>query len=275
MAKWVYSFGDGKAEGASAMKNLLGGKGANLAEMANLGLPVPPGFTISTEVCTYFYANGQTYPAELLAEVEAALAHVGELAGRTSAIRHPLLSVRSGARASMPGMMDTVLNLGLNDATVEALAKSRRRRALRLGLLSPLHPDVFQRGAGRRPPHFEEILEIYKDQQGHHLDTDLTAEDWRQIVAELQGGGRARDRASPSRRIRSEQLWGAIGAVFSVLDEPARHHLSPPARHPGELGHGGQRPGHGVRQHGRDLGHRRGLHPQSRRPARTRSTASS
>ena len=117
MAKWVYSFGGGKAEGASAMKNLLGGKGANLAEMANLGLPVPPGFTISTEVCTYYYANGQTYPAELKAQVEAALAEVGSLTGHDFAdAANPLLvSVRSGARASMPGMMDTVLNLGLND----------------------------------------------------------------------------------------------------------------------------------------------------------------
>ncbi len=124
MAKWVYSFGGGKSEGASAMKNLLGGKGANLAEMANLGLPVPPGFTISTEVCTYFYANGRAYPDDLEAQVEAALAHVGQLAGHTFGDPDdPLLvSVRSGARASMPGMMDTVLNLGLNDSTVEAVA---------------------------------------------------------------------------------------------------------------------------------------------------------
>ena len=108
------------------MKDLLGGKGANLAEMANLGLPVPPGFTITTEVCTYFYGNGKAYPAELEAQVEAALAEVGRLTGTRFGDRdNPLLvSVRSGARASMPGMMDTVLNLGLNDETVEALAKS-------------------------------------------------------------------------------------------------------------------------------------------------------
>ena len=126
MAKWVYSFGDGKAEGESAMKNLLGGKGANLAEMANLGLPVPPGFTITTEVCTYFYANGKTYPADLVDQVDAALGHVGALTGHVfGEPANPLLvSVRSGARASMPGMMDTVLNLGLNDVTVGALAES-------------------------------------------------------------------------------------------------------------------------------------------------------
>src|SRR6478752_1969611 len=122
--KWVYSFGDGRAEGKASMRNLLGGKGAGLAEMANLGLPVPPGFTITTDVCTYFYGHGQTYPAELKAQVKAALDHVGKIAGKTFGDpTDPLLvSVRSGARASMPGMMDTVLNLGLNDATVAALA---------------------------------------------------------------------------------------------------------------------------------------------------------
>ena len=118
MAKWVYGFGGGKAEGKADMKNLLGGKGANLAEMANLGLPVPPGFTITTEVCTYFYANGESYPKELTAEVDAALAEIGRITGKGFGDgSNPLLvSVRSGARASMPGMMDTVLNLGLNDA---------------------------------------------------------------------------------------------------------------------------------------------------------------
>src|SRR4051812_37414635 len=121
--RWVYSFGDGKADGKAGMRDLLGGKGANLAEMANLGLPVPPGFTITTEVCTYYYGNGQTYPNELKAQVSAALTQVGKIAGKTfgDADNPLLVSVRSGARASMPGMMDTVLNLGLNDATVEAL----------------------------------------------------------------------------------------------------------------------------------------------------------
>src|SRR5689334_8114414 len=123
--RWVYPFGGGKAEGKSDMRNLLGGKGAGLAEMANLGLPVPPGFSITTEVCTYYYAHQETYPDDLRGQVDTALAHVGKLTGKIFGDpENPLLvSVRSGARASMPGMMDTVLNLGLNDQTVEALAK--------------------------------------------------------------------------------------------------------------------------------------------------------
>ncbi|MBL0900203.1 MAG: pyruvate, phosphate dikinase, partial [Reyranella sp.] len=126
MAKWVYSFGDGMAEGRAEMRNLLGGKGANLAEMSSLGLPVPPGFTITTEVCTYFYDNKHTYPQELKDEVEKALVGVEKVVGaKFGDPANPLLvSVRSGARASMPGMMDTVLNLGLNDKTVLGLAKS-------------------------------------------------------------------------------------------------------------------------------------------------------
>src|ERR1700726_2869132 len=129
--KWVYAFGGGKAAGRAAMRNLLGGKGAGLAEMAHLGLPVPPGFTITTEVCSYFYDHGKTYPKELKAQVEAALAEVGRITKRKFGdAENPLLvSVRSGARASMPGMMDTVLNLGLNDVTVNVLAeKSGDRR---------------------------------------------------------------------------------------------------------------------------------------------------
>src|SRR5262249_55097487 len=130
-AKWVYAFGGGKAEGRADMRNLLGGKGAGLAEMANLGLPVPPGFTITTEVCTHYYANDKTYPKELERQGTAALAQVGRITGKTFGDKtNPLLvSVRSGARASMPGMMDTVLNLGLNDETVESVArKSGDRR---------------------------------------------------------------------------------------------------------------------------------------------------
>src|SRR5215469_1293234 len=129
--KWVYAFGGGKAEGRAGMRNLLGGKGAGLAEMAQLGLPVPPGFTITTEVCTYFYQHGKSYPKELKRQVAAALAEIGRITGKKFGDRDtPLLvSVRSGARASMPGMMDTVLNLGLNDVTVKALAaKSGDRR---------------------------------------------------------------------------------------------------------------------------------------------------
>src|SRR6476659_9025627 len=126
--KWVYSFGDGRAEGKASLRNLLGGKGAGLAEMANLGLPVPPGFTITTAVCTQFYANNKRYPDGLRAQVDAALLEIGRITGKGFGDgANPLLvSVRSGARASMPGMMDTVLNLGLNDQTVEAHRDQKR-----------------------------------------------------------------------------------------------------------------------------------------------------
>jgi pyruvate,orthophosphate dikinase len=168
MAKWVYSFGDGQAEGRGELRNLLGGKGANLAEMANLGLPVPPGFTITTDLCTWFYANGKTYPAELTTQVNEALAAVGKIANRTFGdLENPLLvSVRSGARASMPGMMDTVLNLGLNDQTVEAVAKSSGDERFAwdsyrrfITMYSNVVLDI--------PHHnFEEILDEYKDRKG-------------------------------------------------------------------------------------------------------------
>ena len=123
--KWVYTFGNGSAEGRADMRNLLGGKGANLAEMNLVGLPVPAGFTVTTDVCTYYYENGQTYPADLMDQVRAGVKHIEDIMGKKFAdMESPLLvSVRSGARASMPGMMDTVLNLGLNDETVKALAK--------------------------------------------------------------------------------------------------------------------------------------------------------
>jgi len=126
MTKWVYSFGGGSAEGQAKMKNLLGGKGANLAERCNLGLPVPPGFTITTEVCTYFYDNKRTYPKDLQVEIEAGISFIEKIMGtkfNDQAAMPLLVSVRSGARVSMPGMMDTVLNLGLNDATVAGLAR--------------------------------------------------------------------------------------------------------------------------------------------------------
>ena len=215
MAKWVYTFGDGKAEGASEMRDLLGGKGANLAEMANLGLPVPPGFTITTEVCTYFYAHERTYPSDLAAAVEAALAHIGAITGRTFGDdANPLLvSVRSGARASMPGMMDTVLNLGLNDVTVEALAKSAGdarfaydsyRRFIQM--YSNVVLDIEHH-------HFEEILDEYKDMKSYMLDTDLAAADWCEIIARYKAKVEAAI-GKPFPQSPREQLWGAVGAVF-------------------------------------------------------------
>ncbi len=215
MTKWVYSFGGGRAEGRADMKNLLGGKGANLAEMSNLGIPVPPGFTITTEVCTYYYDNGQTYPETLKTEVLEALAHVeatlGKKFGDTS---DPLLvSVRSGARASMPGMMDTILNLGLNDLSVEGLAKksgdprfaydSYRR------FIQMYSNVVLEIGLHN----FEEILEAHKHAHNIKLDTDVAADDWKKLV------GLYKDKVKeklgrPFPQDVHEQLWGAVGAVF-------------------------------------------------------------
>ncbi len=166
--KWVYRFGNGKAEGRPGMRDLLGGKGAGLAEMANLGLPVPPGFTITTDVCTQFYANNKRYPDGLRAQVDAALLEIGRITGKGFGDgANPLLvSVRSGARASMPGMMDTVLNLGLNDQTVEALA--RKSGDPRFAYDSyrrfiTMYSDVVL-GLGHH--HFEEILDDHKDRNG-------------------------------------------------------------------------------------------------------------
>ena len=184
-AKWVYAFGGGRADARAAMRNLVGGKGAGLAEMAHLGLPVPPGFTITTEVCGYFYQHGKTYPKTLQAQVEAALGEVGRIAGKKFGnAENPLLvSVRSGARASMPGMLDTVLNLGLNDATVEALAKKsgdRRFAQDSYRRFITMYSDVV---LGIAHHHFEEILDDLKDRKGYTLDTDLDAGDLENVVA--------------------------------------------------------------------------------------------
>ena len=216
MTKWVYSFSAERAEGRGEMKNLLGGKGANLHEMASLGLPVPPGFTITTEVCTHFYANGKTYPADLAPQVDAAMAEVNRHTGRIfgDAANPLLVSVRSGARASMPGMMDTVLNLGLNDASVETLAKTSNdarfaydsyRRFIQMYSNVVLDVDVHN---------FEDILEHYKDGKGYALDTDLSAEDWRTIIDDYKAKV-IEETGKPFPQAPRDQLWGAIGAVFS------------------------------------------------------------
>ena len=215
MTKWVYSFGDGKAEGSAEMRNLLGGKGANLAEMSNLGIPVPPGFTITTEVCTYFYDNERSYPDELTAAVDTAMGQIETILGNGfGSTENPLLvSVRSGSRASMPGMMDTVLNLGLNNLTVETLAKNSGdvrfaydsyRRFIQM------YGDVVM---GVDHHNFEDILEGHKDDNGYSLDTDLSANDWKVVVANyLAMVQKILGKAFP--QDPHEQLWGAIGAVF-------------------------------------------------------------
>ena len=214
--RWVYAFGGGAADGDASMKNLLGGKGANLAEMSSLGLPVPPGFTITTECCTHYYANEQRYPDDMQAQVTEALGRVEELTGkRFGDAANPLLvSVRSGARASMPGMMDTVLNLGLNDQTVEGLAKlsgDRRfafdsyRRFIQMYSNVVLDLDHHM---------FEEILDEHKERLDVTVDTALSAEDWEKVVADYKKAVAA-ELGSDFPQDPQQQLWGAVGAVFA------------------------------------------------------------
>jgi pyruvate,orthophosphate dikinase len=214
--KWVYRFGGGgEAEGEAGMKNLLGGKGANLAEMARLGLPVPPGFTITTEVCTAYYANNRAYPQGLEADVAKAMAAIGETVGAVFGGKEkPLLvSVRSGSRVSMPGMMDTVLNLGLNDETVEGLARrsgdprfaydSYRRF---IAMYSDVVLDVDH-------GEFEDILSNFKDEKGYELDTEVQAEEWKKLIVRYKALVEEHTE-KPFPQDVNEQLWGAIGAVF-------------------------------------------------------------
>lgn len=215
MTKWVYTFAKGKAEGRADMKELLGGKGANLAQMSNLGIPVPAGFTITTEVCTHFYDNGRTYPDDLKEQVMAALTEIeGHMNARFGDPKKPLLvSVRSGARASMPGMMDTVLNLGLNDETVEGLAQASGdarfaydsyRRFIQMYSDVVLGVDHYI---------FEELLEYLKDEKDYTLDTDLTGEDWKELCVQFKDKVREElDEEFP--QDPGAQLWGAVGAVF-------------------------------------------------------------
>ncbi|GGF58530.1 pyruvate, phosphate dikinase [Terasakiella brassicae] len=215
MTKWVYTFAKGKAEGRADMKELLGGKGANLAQMSNLGIPVPAGFTITTEVCTHFYDNGRTYPDDLKEQVMAALTEIeGHMDARFGDPKKPLLvSVRSGARASMPGMMDTVLNLGLNDETVEGLAHASGdarfaydsyRRFIQMYSDVVLGVDHYI---------FEELLEYLKDEKDYTLDTDLTGEDWKELCVQFKDKVREElDEEFP--QDPGAQLWGAVGAVF-------------------------------------------------------------
>ncbi|MEQ8747162.1 pyruvate, phosphate dikinase [Pyruvatibacter sp.] len=215
MTKWVYSFGDGTAEGSAKDRNLLGGKGANLAEMSNLGLPVPPGFTITTDLCTAYYDNNRKYPDDLSGQVDAALEKIGALVGATFGdTKNPLLvSVRSGARASMPGMMDTVLNLGLNDETVGALATLSGDERFALDSYRrfiQMYSDVV---LGVDHYHFEEILETFKEDNELTLDTELTAENWKEIISHYKAAVE-RELQQPFPQDVRDQLWGAISAVF-------------------------------------------------------------
>jgi len=216
MTKWVYSFGNGAAEGAANMRNLLGGKGANLAEMSSLGLPVPPGFTITTEVCTWYYEHEKSYPDALTAQVAEALEKVGEATNRKfgDPERPLLVSVRSGARVSMPGMMDTVLNLGLNDQTVEAIAHESGDRRFAYDSYRrfiQMYSDVV---LGLDHHEFEEILEEYKERNELTLDTEIDADAWLGIIEKFKALVEE-ELEKPFPQDPQEQLWGAIGAVFS------------------------------------------------------------
>ena len=221
MSKWVFNFGNGAAEGTTDMRDLLGGKGANLAEMANLGLPVPPGFTITTEVCTWFFEHGKTYPPELEGQVDAGLAAMGKIVGH--AFGDPddplLVSVRSGARASMPGMMDTVLNLGLADDTVEALARRSGNARFAYDTYRRFIQMYSNVVLGVDHHEFEDILENFKDRKGFTLDTQLAAEDWQQMIKAYKAKV-AEATGKPFPQDPREQLWGAIGAVFSSWMNP-------------------------------------------------------
>ena len=213
--KWVYNFGDGTAEGRAAMKNLLGGKGANLAEMSNLGIPVPPGFTVTTDVCTAYYENNETYPETLAGQVSQSIKAIEDAVGaKFGDVEKPLLvSVRSGARVSMPGMMDTVLNLGLNDETVEGLAKwsgDKRFAYDSYRRFIQMYADVVM---GLEHHDFEDILDNFKDSKGYATDTEITADEWKDIIV-LYKNCVADNHDDPFPQDVNDQLWGAVDAVF-------------------------------------------------------------
>ena len=221
MAKWVYHFGGGSAEGRADLRNLLGGKGANLAEMSSLGLPVPPGFTITTELCTEFYANAKKYPSDLAAQVEAGIAHIEKIVGlKFGDAKAPLLvSVRSGARVSMPGMMDTVLNLGLNDETVKGLAAKSGEARFAYDSYRRFIQMFGNVVLGVEHHNFEDILDFHKQDKGANLDTELTAEDWQKVIADYMAKVEE-ELGKPFPQDPKDQLWGAIGAVFGSWNIP-------------------------------------------------------
>ncbi len=271
--RYVYYFGDGHADGSGGMKSLLGGKGANLHEMTRIGLPVPAGFTITTEVCTHFYAHNRTYPPELEAEVAAALAKVEKSVGKKFGDKErPLLvSVRSGARDSMPGMMDTILNLGMNDEVVEIVAKKTNnarfawdsyRRFLQM------YGDVVM-GVQKRPGEdhepFETVIEHLKDERyGKHdfPDVRLTVADLKELVQRFKALIKERTGRIFSARSASAALGRDRGG-FWLVDERSRDGLSPEIRHPARLGNGRKCADDGVWKYGRNERHRGRIYARS------------
>ena len=263
MTKWVYSFSAERAEGRGEMKNLLGGKGANLHEMAHLGLPVPPGFTITTELCTYFYANGKTYPPDL--------AGAGRRRGRGGRkTDRPRLWRRLQSPPAVGPVGRARIDAGHDGHRPQSRPQRHfgrharqdlGRRALRLRQLSPLHPDVFERRARRRQPQFRGHPRAIQGRQGllarHRPQGRRLAHGHRRI----QGQGPGGDWQALPAGAEGPALGRDRGRLL-VLDERARDHVSPAQQHPGRLGHGRQRAGDGVRQHGRVVGDRGRLHPQ-------------
>ncbi|PHR94397.1 MAG: pyruvate, phosphate dikinase [Robiginitomaculum sp.] len=213
--KWVYGFGGGATDGDASMKNLLGGKGANLAEMASLGLPVPPGFTLTTEVCVDYYDNDQKFPDALTGQVETALKALEVQSDKVFGdAKNPLLvSVRSGARASMPGMMDTVLNLGLNDVTVQGLAVLSGNRGFALDSYRRFIQMYSNVVLGMSHHAFEDILERHKDDNGYYSDTEMSADDWAALIEDYKQAVKD-ELGTDFPQDPNVQLWGAISAVF-------------------------------------------------------------
>ncbi|MCK5285262.1 MAG: pyruvate, phosphate dikinase [Alphaproteobacteria bacterium] len=221
MTQWVYSFGSKETEGNASMRNLLGGKGANLAEMASLGLPVPPGFTITTEVCTSYYENKQTYPDDLEEQLEVALTRIEDVMGaKFGDVDNPLLvSVRSGARVSMPGMMDTVLNLGLNDMTVEGLVRQSGDERFAWDSYRRFIQMYGNVVLGVEHHEFEDVIDTYKRDNDIKRDTDITAQGWKEVVASFKEViENETGKSFPSDP--KEQLWGAVSAVFDSWMTP-------------------------------------------------------
>jgi pyruvate,orthophosphate dikinase len=273
MSKYVYEFGGGSAEGAASDKNLLGGKGANLAEMCSLGIPVPAGFTVSTECCTDYYAGGCKLPPGLTDQVLAALKKTETIMGMTygDAVNPLLLSCRSGARSSMPGMMDTVLNVGLSTATIPGIiAKTNNPRFVwdSYRRLIMMYADVvMEKAEGLEPAMgkgirkiLDEKLDEVKHAKGCKSDTDLGADDLK-TLAEAFKELVQKNLGKPFPDDPMAQMWGGIAAVFKSWNGKKAVSYRRIEGIP-DVGHRRQRPGDGVRQHGRLLRDRCGLHPR-------------
>ena len=259
--KYLYLFSEGNKD----MREILGGKGANLAEMTNAGMPVPQGFTISTEACTQYYNDGRQINEGIMADIYEYIGKMEEIVGKKFGDpANPLLvSVRSGARASMPGMMDTILNLGLNDEVVEGLAKKTGNPRFAYDSYRrfvQMFSDVVME---MNKSEFEKIIDEMKEAKGVTQDVELDADDMKALVAKFKSLYKEKMGADFPTDPKT-QLIEAVKAVFRSLGQPPRQHLPPHERDSLRLGHRRQRTGHGVRQLRRELRHGRGVHPQPR-----------